>query len=108
MTYAGYQFINYVAFFSMVSLMLVLNCFVDKPPRHSTYPKPTNPSPELSASMLNRAFFAFFDRTAWKGWRRPLTERDIYEINPENASSELVPEFDRNYKNSLDKKRRFV
>lgn len=107
LTYEGYRFINYVTFYSIVSIMLILNCIVDKPPRHTTYPKSPNPSPELSASMLNRAFFGFFDKTAWKGWRRPLTEQDIYDINPENASSELVPEFDKNFTRSLDKRKRF-
>lgn len=56
--------------------------------------------------MVNRSFFFFFDKTAWKGWRRPLTEEDIFDINPENASAELVPEFDKNFNDRVDKKRR--
>jgi ATP-binding cassette subfamily C (CFTR/MRP) protein 1 len=106
LNWAGFQFINYVAFFTLISVMLVFNCFSDKAPRNSSYPKYSNPSPEISASMLNRAFFFFFDRTTWKGWRHPLTEKNIYDINPENASRELVPEFDKNFQASLDKQRR--
>lgn len=102
----SFQFIKYVVFFSFISIMLALNCFSDKPPRHSSFPKATNPNPEVSASMVNRAFFFFFDPTAWKGWRRPLTEKDIFDINPENASRELVPVFDKNFKISSDKQKR--
>lgn len=106
LTWEGYKFISFVTFFSLVSLMVILNCFIDKPPKNSTYPKSTNPNPELNASILNRVFYGFFDKYAWLGWRRPLTEKDIYDINPENASSELVPVFDKNFQESLDKQRR--
>lgn len=106
LNYLGFQFIYYVTFFTLISIMLTLNLFTDKPPRYTTYPKYANPSPELSASMVNRAFFFFFDPTAWAGWRRPLTEKNIYDINPENASSELVPEFDKNFQRSLERQKR--
>lgn len=104
-SWEGFQFIVFVLFFSFSSIMLILHCFSDKPPQHSTYPKPVNPSPELKASIVNRLFFWFFDKTAWTGWRNPLTEKNIYDINPSVASSELVPEFDRNFKRSLEKQR---
>lgn len=106
LNWAGYRFISYVIFYTIVSIMLVLNLFSDKAPRHTTYPAASNPSPEVAASAVNRAFFFFFDPTAWKGWRRPLTEKNIFDINPENASSELVPEFDKNFQASLDKQKR--
>lgn len=106
LTYEGYRFINYVVFFSLTSIMVILNAFIDKPAKHTTYPKSSKPNPELNASIVNRIFYGFFDRTAWKGWRRPLTEKDIYDINPENASSELVPAFDRNFRKTIDKHQR--
>ena len=86
--------------------MVILNCFSDKEPKKNTYPKSTKPNPELSASIVNKMFFGFFDRMAWTGWRRPLTEKDIFDINPENASSELVPLFDKNFQKTIDKQRR--
>lgn len=104
-SWEGFQFINFVLFFSFTSIMTILHCFSDKPPQNSTYPKPVNPSPELKASIVNRLFFWFFDRTALTGWRNPLTEKDIFDINPSVASVELVPEFDRNFKKSLEKQR---
>lgn len=86
--------------------MLVLNCFADKPPRKSNYPKSTNPSPEKASSYLRQVFFQWFDRTIYNGWKRPLTENDIYDINPENLSKEVVPPFDKYFKESVEKGRR--
>lgn len=106
LTWEGFQFINYVTFFSFICIMLLANSFSDKPPKNSTYPKATNPSPEIKASMLNRAFFAFFDRTAWIGWRKSLVVDDIYDINPQNASRELVPEFDKSFHKNIEKQKR--
>lgn len=106
MTWEGFQFIFFVTFFSLTSVMVLLNCFSDKPPRHSSYPKYQNPNPELKASIMNRIFFGYFDRTTWVGWRRPLTETDIFDINPENASREQVPVFDKHFQRTLDKERR--
>lgn len=105
LTWEGFQFINYVTFFTFISIILLINCFSDKPPTSTSFPKSEKPSPEISASMLNRAFFAFFDRTAWTGWRKALTVDDIYDINPQNTSSELVPEFDRSFNESIEKQR---
>lgn len=106
-TWMEFQFINYITYFTLISVMLVLNCFADKEPRQSTYPnKSSNPSPERSSSFLNQIFFQWFFATVWNGWRRPLTEADIYDINQENTSRELVPPFDKYFAESLEKGRK--
>lgn len=86
--------------------MLFINCFADKAPRSTTYHKYENPSPELSASFLRQVFFQWFDMTVYQGWKRPLTEKDMYDINPEDASRELVPPFDKYFNESVEKGRR--
>ena len=101
-----FQFINYITYFTLISVMLFLNCFADKPPRKTTLKMPSNPSPEKSSSFLRQVFFQWFDSTVWKGWRRPLTEKDIYDINPEDTSRELVPPFDKYFYESVEKGRR--
>jgi len=100
----GFQFINFVTFFSLISLMVILSCFCDKLPRSSTYPKNENPCPELRVSILNKTFFAWMEPVILKGFRRPLEESDVFSINPENSSAELVPVFDKNFKKSQMKK----
>lgn len=105
-TWTEFQFINYITYFSLISVMLLLNCFADKPPRSSTFNKSSNPSPELRSSFIRQIFFQWFDKTTWVGWRRPLTEKDIYDINPEDTSRELVPPFDKYFAESAEKGRR--
>jgi ATP-binding cassette, subfamily C (CFTR/MRP), member 1 len=107
LTYAGFQFIKYVIYYSLICIMVLISCFSDKPPKHTTYPKSPNPSPELKASMMNRAFFWYFDRIAWTGWRRPLTDKDIYDINPEDSSAEIIPRFEKLFKKDVEMKKRY-
>lgn len=101
-----FQFINYLTYFSFITVMLLLNCFADVAPRKTTFTKTSNPSPELRSSFLRQVFFQWFDSTTWVGWRRPLTEKDIYDINPEDTSRELVPPFDKHFNESVEKGRR--
>jgi ATP-binding cassette, subfamily C (CFTR/MRP), member 1 len=99
----SYHFISYTIFFALISLMTILSAFSDKAPKHSTLPKPEKISPELSAGALNQFFFSWFSVTTWTGFKRPLTDDDIYDVNPQYASSEVTPIFDKNFKRSVDK-----
>jgi ATP-binding cassette, subfamily C (CFTR/MRP), member 1 len=101
-----FQFVNYVTYFVLITTMLLLSCWSDNEPRNTTYAKSSNPSPQLSSSFVNQIFFQWFDRTAWVGWRRPITEKDIYDINPEDTSAELVPPFDKYFNESVEKGRK--
>lgn len=105
-TWKGFQYVNYLIYFSLSCLMLLLNCLADKAPTSTTYAKYSKPSPELSASFLRKIFFQWFDKTTWIGWRKPLTEADMYDINPADASRELVPPFDKYFEESVEKGRR--
>lgn len=102
-SWAGLQFLIYCIYYGLVCLMVILSGFADKAPRHSTYPKTSNPSPELRVGPVIKLFYFWFDPTAWKGFRRPLVESDIFDINPENSSAELVPKFDGNFQKSVKK-----
>jgi ATP-binding cassette, subfamily C (CFTR/MRP), member 1 len=105
-SWKGFQNVNYFVYFAFIVVMLLLNCFSDKAPLNTTYAKYSNPSPELSASFLRKIFFQWFDSITWKGWRNPLTEADMYDINPADASRELVPPFDKYFQESVEKGRR--
>ncbi|KAJ6635066.1 Metal resistance protein YCF1 [Pseudolycoriella hygida] len=78
-------------------------------PRTSTFvvAKVNKPSPEHSSSFINRISYEWFTSIMWKGYRRPLTEDDIFDINPENTARELIPPFDKYFAQSLEKGRRY-
>ncbi|KAJ6635068.1 Multidrug resistance-associated protein 1 [Pseudolycoriella hygida] len=106
--WAKFQFINYVIYFVLISKMLLMNCLADKEPRTSTFvvTKVNKPSPEQRSSFLNQILFEWFTPIMRMGYKRPLTEADIFDINPENTSRELIPPFDKYFAQSLKKGRR--
>ncbi|XP_040171081.1 multidrug resistance-associated protein 1-like isoform X1 [Anopheles arabiensis] len=90
-----YQYVSYILQYSLICLMLVLELFPDKEPTFSYYPKSKNPNPELKSSFFAKLLFLYFDTFAWKGFRKPLTMEEMYDINPQDTSRELVPPFDK-------------
>ncbi|XP_074036471.1 multidrug resistance-associated protein 1-like [Leptinotarsa decemlineata] len=98
-----YFYISYLIYYPLVILMFLLNCFADQAPRLTKHSKVQNPCPEESAGFLSRLLFAWFDGLAWKGFRKPLERDDLWEMNPENCSRELVPTFEKYWQNSLRK-----
>ncbi|KAG5675829.1 hypothetical protein PVAND_005699 [Polypedilum vanderplanki] len=105
-TFDQWSFIYYCTYYSLACVMLLLNCFSDKKPRNSTFPKYSNPSPELSVSFLNKLHFQWFTRIAWLGFLRPLNENDLYDIHPQDSCAELYPPFHKHFQESIEKNRR--
>ncbi|CAG2055590.1 unnamed protein product [Timema podura] len=56
-----------------------------------------NPCPELGASFLSRLFFSWLDPLVWKGYRNPLKSADLWSLNPEDTSEEIVPVFNKHW-----------
>lgn len=101
-----YQFTVYMLYFSLVLLQTLNHCFADKVPKISTFSTFANesrskPSPEVKASFLNKIFYLWFDPMAWYGYRNPLTTDDVYDLNPEDRTIELLPTFDYYWKQSV-------
>lgn len=107
-SWPGFQFLNYMIYFALILTMLLLNCFADKTPRNSTYAKVVNSSPEQNSSFVRQIFFQWFDYMTWRGFKRPLTEKDIFDIHQENTSSELVPPFEKYFAASVEKNQRYA
>ncbi|XP_018568571.1 multidrug resistance-associated protein 1 isoform X2 [Anoplophora glabripennis] len=98
-----YFYISYLIYYPLVLLMFLLNCFADKPPRESKYPKSERPCPEENASFLSRLLFTWFDSLAWTGFRKPLEATDLWDMKPEDSAKEIVPLFEKHWQNTLDK-----
>lgn len=91
------KLVNFFIYYFFILLTLILNIFADKPPERMNYTRIENPSPELSSSFVTKIFYLWFDKLTWKGFKRPLTENDIYNLNIENTADEIVPKFDGHY-----------
>lgn len=83
--------IRFVTIYFLVSL----NLLADNPPEHKI--KNNNKlSPELRSGFVNRLFYHWFDVLVRKGYKKPLTENDVWNLNSENRSNHLVDKFEKN------------
>ncbi|XP_047481887.1 multidrug resistance-associated protein 1-like isoform X2 [Penaeus chinensis] len=77
-----------VQFLFCVALFFA-NCFSDAASAVKRLSQTENPSPLLQASFVNRLFFFWSGSIVWRGWRRPLTSEDLWDLIPENTTSTL-------------------
>ena len=60
-------------------------------------------TPEKYASFLSRVTFTWFDSISWTGWKRLLTENDMWTLTKENRGAGIVPLWDKFWKRAEDK-----
>ena len=108
-TYDDINFLNLVLLILNVVtniIMFFLNCFADKQPLYADLMDQVeeNPCPKKFASFPSRVIFAWFDQLMLAGWKNPLTLKDLWNLNPEDKLSDIVPALEKHlYKNSEDK-----
>lgn len=88
-----YAVTSYLIFYVFSLAIFLFHCFADHEPLETKYPKLDKPFPELSASFLSRLVYAWVEPLVWKGSRKPLEETDLWAMNPEESSKELVTFF---------------
>ncbi|CAH2108143.1 unnamed protein product [Euphydryas editha] len=99
-----YNFVSYMIYYPLIVLMFILNCFADLPPRDSPYKFEKNQCPESASGFPSRLTFSWFDPLALTGFRKSLTESDLWALNPPDSSKEVVPKFDKFWEQTLKKK----
>lgn len=57
---------------------------------------------------MSRTFFAWFDTLALKGFRKPLEADDLWDMNPEDSSREIVPKFEKHWYNTIRKAQGYI
>jgi ATP-binding cassette, subfamily C (CFTR/MRP), member 1 len=90
-------------YFVLSALLLLLNCFADAEPRELQYVKPDKPCPELAASFPSKILFQWFDSFVWLGFKRPLENKDLWSMKPEDTSTEVAPLFLKYWNQSVAK-----
>lgn len=88
-----YKYISFMIYFAFACGMLFLNCFADAMPRQTKYQRTKSEIPESSASFLSRITYQWFDGMAWRGYRNPLEEKDLWDLNPQDSCKEVMPIF---------------
>lgn len=88
-----YVFVSFIIFFVTSALILFLNCFADSEPQQMKYATGDKPCPESTASFPSQLFFQWFDSFVWMGYRKPLQNDDLWNMNPEDTSTVVTPRF---------------
>ena len=48
-------------------------------------------------------FFSWFDGLSWQGWKRLLTEKDMWTLMKENRSTGIIPVWDKYWEKHEEK-----
>lgn len=89
----------YMAYYPLVIIQFLLNCFADSKPiyRQHVLPPEEKECPEAGSSFLSQLLFSWFDALAYKGWRHPLETSDLWALNFKDRTEQVVPGFDRHW-----------
>uniref|UniRef100_A0A8C3D0C9 Multidrug resistance-associated protein 1 n=1 Tax=Cairina moschata TaxID=8855 RepID=A0A8C3D0C9_CAIMO len=89
----AFRYVTFCTYFILLLVQLILCCFPEQPPLFSE----TKPCPEFSASFLSRITFWWITGLMIQGYRRPLEAKDLWSLNKEDTSEEIVPGLARNW-----------
>ncbi|XP_054264333.1 ATP-binding cassette sub-family C member 3-like [Macrosteles quadrilineatus] len=91
-----FGFIIYMIYYPIVVLMFLFNFFPDKRPRETNYPRSNKKlCPEIESSFVSKLIFRWLDPLVWKGYRRPLTIEDLWDLRHQDKSSQITPQFQK-------------
>ncbi|KAF0306973.1 Canalicular multispecific organic anion transporter 2 [Amphibalanus amphitrite] len=99
-------FVLYMIYFPVLFAEWLLNCFADAPAQYvEDEIKGDKPSPKASSSFISNITFAWFEPMAFRGWRRSLQRDDLWDLNPADRCSKIVPVFNSHWYKLLEKSR---
>ncbi|ELK33293.1 Multidrug resistance-associated protein 1 [Myotis davidii] len=98
--------VTFYIYFSLVLVQLVLSCFSDRSPLFSETINDPNPCPESGASFLSRITFWWITGLIVRGYRQPLESADLWSLNKEDTSEQVVPVLVKNWKKECAKSRK--
>ncbi|XP_054880485.1 multidrug resistance-associated protein 1 isoform X2 [Poeciliopsis prolifica] len=101
-----WKYITFYIYYAFLLVALVLSCLTDQPPLFSQATKELNPCPEPGASFLSRITFWWITGMMMVGYRRPLEEKDLWSLNPDDCSHRVVPQLVHRWNSECQKVKR--
>ncbi|XP_062841096.1 multidrug resistance-associated protein 1 [Trichomycterus rosablanca] len=92
-----FRYTTFYTYYALLFISLILSCLSDQPPFFSKTIRDLNPCPESGASFLSRITFWWITRLMRQGFKRPLEEKDLWSLNPEDESQNVVPQLVRRW-----------
>uniref|UniRef100_A0A5F8HA16 Multidrug resistance-associated protein 1 n=1 Tax=Monodelphis domestica TaxID=13616 RepID=A0A5F8HA16_MONDO len=94
--------VTFYIYFLLVLAQLILSCFSDHSPLFSETINDPNPCPESGASFLSRITFWWISGLMVQGYKCPLEATDLWSLNREDTSNQVVPVLVKNWKKECD------
>uniref|UniRef100_A0AAQ5Y7Y5 Multidrug resistance-associated protein 1 n=1 Tax=Amphiprion ocellaris TaxID=80972 RepID=A0AAQ5Y7Y5_AMPOC len=99
-----WRYTTFYIYYALLLVALVLSCFTDRPPLFSQTVKD---SVNLSFVVLSKMFpEVWLNRVLFMGYQRPLEEKDLWSLNPEDRSQRVVPQLVRRWNSECQKVKR--
>ncbi|XP_060527505.1 multidrug resistance-associated protein 1-like [Cylas formicarius] len=98
-----YEYVSYLVYYPLVVAMFLLNCFGEGTPRVYQYAKAKKKNPEDSCSFPSRITFLYLDPMLFKGFRKPLQAKDMWDMRPDDSAEAIVPVFEGYFNKALAK-----
>nr|AVT42143.1 ABC transporter C [Lissorhoptrus oryzophilus] len=98
-----YFYKSYMIYYPLVVLMFLLNCLADNKPKQYPYGKVQNKCPFDNTSFLGRILWTFVDGILYHGFKRPLEQKDMWNLALENESQNLTPKFEQEFQKRVAK-----
>lgn len=95
-----YHFHSFTVQFVLLVLVTLFHLFADKRPSLSRYQtKITDKQcPELHAGFIQRILYLWLEPTMWKSYRQPLIAENLFDVRPEDMSSNMNRRFEKYWK----------
>ncbi|KAK3771211.1 hypothetical protein RRG08_053354 [Elysia crispata] len=97
------QFGLFILIFMAEFIQMVFNCFVELNSHEIVWDRT---SPEVTASFPSQSFYWWITRTVYTGWKRDLSEGDLFDLHPRDTSDSLVPVFERHWVSEIVRHKR--
>lgn len=55
----------------------------------------------MYTNFVSKLVFSWFDEMAWKGYKTPLQQTDLWDLKPEDRTAEIIPAFTKNWEKCL-------
>ncbi|KAM8798712.1 multidrug resistance-associated protein 1 isoform 1-T1 [Eudromia elegans] len=102
----AFRYVTFCSYFLLILVQLILCCFPEQPPLFSETVNDPNPCPESGVSFLSRITFWWITGLMIQGYRTPLEAKNLWSLNKEDTSEEVVPGLARNWAKECAKTKR--
>ncbi|XP_076000227.1 multidrug resistance-associated protein 1 isoform X2 [Genypterus blacodes] len=101
-----WRYATFYVYYALLLVALFLSCLSDQPALFSQAVKDQNLCPEFGASFLSKITFWWISRLLVTGYKRPLEEKDLWSLNPDDCSQRIVPQLVRRWDKECQKVKR--